>query len=246
MIVPKSKQLWSLLIYLLTDILSIWGVAESIGSDGVGVRPVGNNGHRSLATYTIEGKVFPSPNASITAEWFTDTKVIVNYGQYLAFMRRDGSFEVNNIPPGSYLVEVTNPDLFYKPVRVDINSKGKIRARKVNYIQSSAVQQVTYPLKFKPQSPFKYFQTRETWRITDFLFNPMVLMMVLPLFLIMVLPKMMNAADAETQREMQNIQMPKYDVPDLSEMMTNWFPGGAPKPGQSALSKTNKLTKKKQ
>lgn len=107
---------------------------------------------------------------------------------------------MNNIPPGSYLVEVTNPDLFYKPVRVDINSKGKIRARKVNYIQSSAVQQVTYPLKFKPQSPFKYFQTRETWRITDFLFNPMVLMMVLPLFLIMVLPKMMNAADAETQR----------------------------------------------
>lgn len=87
MIVPNSKQLWSLLVYFLTDILTIWGVAESVGSDGVGVRPVGNNGHRSVATYTIEGKVFPSPNSSITAEWFTDTKVIVNYGQYLAFMR---------------------------------------------------------------------------------------------------------------------------------------------------------------
>lgn len=105
---------------------------------------------------------------------------------------------MNNLPPGSYLVEVTNPDLFYKPIRVDINSKGKIRARKVNYIQSSAVQQVAYPLKFKPQAPLKYFQIRETWRLTDFLFNPMVLMMVLPLFLIMVLPKMMN--DAETQK----------------------------------------------
>lgn len=105
---------------------------------------------------------------------------------------------INNLPPGSYLVEVTNPDLFYKPTRVDINSKGKIRARKVNYIQSSAVQTIPYPLKFKPQAPFKYFQVRETWRLTDFLFNPVVIMMALPLLLILVLPKMMN--DAETQK----------------------------------------------
>ena len=113
--------------------------------------------------------------------------------------RADGTFEVTNLPPGSYLVEVSNPDYFYEPVRVDINSKGKMRARKVNYIQTSAVQQLPYPLKFKAKGPFKYFQVRETWKITDFLLNPMVIMMVLPLLFIMVLPKMINA-DAETQR----------------------------------------------
>ena len=107
---------------------------------------------------------------------------------------------VTNLPSGSYLVEVTNPDYFYEPVRVDVNSKGKVRARKVNYIQTSAVTQLPYPLRFKPKSPYRYFQVRETWRVTDFLFNPMVLMMVLPLLLIMVLPKMMNAADPETQK----------------------------------------------
>jgi len=36
-------------------------------------------------------------------------------------------------------VEVTNPDYFYEPVRVDINAKGKIRARKVNNVQPSQV-----------------------------------------------------------------------------------------------------------
>lgn len=98
------------------------------------------------------------------------------------------------------MVEVTNPDYFFEPIRVDVTSKGKIRARKVNYMQANAVNQLNYPLRFKPKSPYKYFQVRETWRVTDFLFNPMVLMMVLPLLLIMVLPKMINTADPETQR----------------------------------------------
>lgn len=67
-----------------------------------------------------------------------------------------------------------NPTVYYEPVRVDINSKGKFRARKVNNIQPSAVSQMTYPLKFKPGFPYRYFQQREQWRITDFLFSPMV------------------------------------------------------------------------
>jgi hypothetical protein len=193
-------------------------------------------GGRGSGLWALEGKVVTSPDVEMTPQWLSTTRVVVNYGEYLAFLRRDGSFEVNNLPPGSYLVEVSNPDYFYEPIRVDVTSKGKIRSRKVNYIQANVVQQLPYPLKFKPKVPFKYFQVRETWRITDFLFNPMVLMMVVPLLLIMVLPKMMNAADPETQREMQNMQMPKYDMPELSEMMTSLFTGGAPKPGSSSAT----------
>lgn len=150
--------------------------------------------------FAIDGKVQFPVGSDVTPELLTTTRVIVNYGEYLAFLQRDGAFSVSNLPAGSYLVEVTNPDFFYEPVRVDITSKGKIRARKVNYIQSSAVHQLNYPLRFKPKHAYKYFQVRETWKITDALFNPMVLMMVLPLLLLLVLPKMMNAADPETQR----------------------------------------------
>ena len=50
----------------------------------------------------------------------------------------------------------------------------------------------------------RYFQKREEWKITDMLMNPMVMMMVLPLLLITVLPKMMN--DPETKREMEQMQ----------------------------------------
>jgi hypothetical protein len=109
-----------------------------------------------------------------------------------------------------------------------------MRARKVNYLSASAVHQLNYPLRFRAKAPYKYFHARETWKITDFLFNPMVLMMVLPLLLLLVIPKMVNVADPETQREMQNMQMPKYDMPELSEMMTSLFkPGGPSNPGAS-------------
>lgn len=88
--------------------------------------------------------------------------------------REDGTFTINSVPSGSYVVEVANPDYAYEPVRVEINSKGKYRARRVNYIQTSQVVQVPYPLKMKPVKRFRYFQVREQWRVTDFLFSPMV------------------------------------------------------------------------
>lgn len=46
-------------------------------------------------------------------------------------------------------------------------------------------------------------------------------MMFLPLVLIFILPKMMN--DPETRKEMENIQMPKYEMPEMSQVLTNLF-----------------------
>nr|CAD7424399.1 unnamed protein product [Timema monikensis] len=139
--------------------------------------------------------------------------------------KEDGTFTVNNVPSGSYVVEISNPNYAYEPVRVEINSKGKYRARKVNYIQPSQVTHVTYPLKFKPLTRLRYFQVREQWRVTDFLFSPMVLMMVLPLLLIMVLPKMMS--DPETRKEMEQLNTNfNYQVPEISEVLTSLFAGG--------------------
>lgn len=112
-------------------------------------------------------------------------------------LRDDGSFSVN-LPSGSFVVEVFNPAVYYEPVRVDINSKGKVRARKVNHVQPSAVSQIAYPLKFKPGMPYRYFQQREQWRITDLLYSPMVLTMLLPIVVILILPKMLN--DPETRK----------------------------------------------
>ncbi|KAL6425404.1 hypothetical protein ACFW04_009533 [Cataglyphis niger] len=138
------------------------------------------------------------------------------------------------------MVEVVNPNYVYEPVRVEINSKGKFRARKVNLIQTSQVIQVPYPLKMRPLAPFRYFQVREQWRMTDFLFNPMVLMMVLPLVLIMILPKIMN--DPETRKEMEQLNnLTIYNMPEMSEVITSFLSGG-----EKQKSKAVKAAKKRQ
>ncbi|CAK9295931.1 unnamed protein product [Gordionus sp. m RMFG-2023] len=144
---------------------------------------------------------------------------------HLGFIKEDGLFVINNLSPGSYVIEVIHPDITFEQVRVDISKNGKVRARRVNNLQPNLVASLPYPLKIKSLFLTQYFQMREKMRMTDFLLNPMVLMMVLPLLVIMVIPKLMNSMDIDAQKEFQqtNNQLAKYDVPDLSEMMTSAF-----------------------
>ncbi|XP_065085942.1 ER membrane protein complex subunit 7 homolog [Ochlerotatus camptorhynchus] len=202
--------------------------------------------------YTIEGKVYPPElfgGSDLT--WQIDTHISINAGEYKGFLKDDGSFVISSVPSGSYVVEILNPDYYYESVRVEINPKGKFRARKLNYVQPSQVVQVPYPLKLKALTRFRYFQQREQWKITDFLFNPMVLMMILPLFIMLILPKMMS--DPETKKEMENLNLSKMtnDMPEISEMITSFFTGGAPaaagavKDKEKSKSAASKQSKKK-
>lgn len=190
-------------------------------------------------TYVIEGKVYPMDPPFGQQNWQTNTKIHVNGGRYLGFVKEDGSFVVHNISPGSYILEAVNSEYVYEPVRVEINSKGKFRARKVNHIQTSQVIQIAYPLRLKPLGRTKYFQVREQWRITDFLFNPMILMMVLPLLIIMVLPRMLN--DPETKKEMEQIgSLTKFEMPEVSDYVTNLLAGAPPQQQAKKTAKTKK------
>lgn len=186
----------------------------------------------SIRHNKIEGNIYSLSNDDLHTlrRSLMDTKILVNYGQYVTYPKEDGSFEVDKLPSDSYVLEVVHPKYIYDPVRVDITSKGKIRARRVNYIQPSFVQQVNYPLSMKPISMHRYFTPRETWRFMDILMNPMVLTMVAPLVLFWLLPKMMNSAEAQDQLRRETIQqgaqMPEFNVPELSEMMTNMFRPG--------------------
>lgn len=57
-------------------------------------------------------------------------------------------------------------------------------------------------------------------------------MMVLPLILMIILPRMMN--DPETKKEMENMNLNKIssEMPEISEMITSFFTGGASKPAK--------------
>uniref|UniRef100_A0A914CQA3 ER membrane protein complex subunit 7 beta-sandwich domain-containing protein n=1 Tax=Acrobeloides nanus TaxID=290746 RepID=A0A914CQA3_9BILA len=157
--------------------------------------------------------------------WQTNSKVLIDHGKYIGFITEDGSFQVQGVPSGSYIVEISNTDYIFEPVRVDITSSGKMRARKLNLLQPNQVNQIQYPLQMAARQPTKYFRVREEWRITDMLMNPMVIMLLVAFLLMIITPKL-AAGDPQLQKEMQNMQMPKMEMPDLSETLANFF-GGA-------------------
>jgi len=178
--------------------------------------------------FSVEGKVQLRNDMLPTENWKANSRVLLDYGKHIGFIREDGSFVVEGVPSGSYIVEVTNSDYIFEPVRVDITSKGKIRARKLNLLQPNVVSTLPYPLQLVARQPIKYFRTREEWRITDMLMNPMVLIMLVAFFLMVVTPKL-TSSDPEIQKEMQNVQMPKVDMPDVADMFASFFGGGGAK-----------------
>lgn len=75
----------------------------------------------------------------------------------------------------------------------------------------------------------------------------MILMMVVPLILMLILPRMMN--DPETKKEMENLNINKLsgDMPEISEMITSFFTGAKPPPKKDDKPKalTSKAAKKR-
>ncbi|PIO67827.1 hypothetical protein TELCIR_10410 [Teladorsagia circumcincta] len=186
-------------------------------------------------TFPVEGNVIFPSSPTMGRKWAANSRVLLNHGEYIGFVREDGSFVVDNVPSGSYVVQVENVDFVFEPIRVDITAKGKIRARKLTLLQPNVVNQLPYPLKLSSREATRYFRKREEWRITDMLMNPMVLMLVVPLVIMLIIPKM-TANDPQLQKEMAEMQLPKMDMPDVGEMMANLFGGGAPKPKKKAIA----------
>ncbi|CAB3403546.1 unnamed protein product [Caenorhabditis bovis] len=190
----------------------------------------------------VEGQLV-LPGYRNCREWSTGARIILSPNQIIGFVREDCSFRVDNVPNGSFIVQVENTGLVFEPLRVDITARGKMRARRLSLLQPSVVALEDYPLKMTSRSPTRYFRKREEWRITDMLFSPMVLMLVLPLLVMLVIPKM-TANDPELKKEMEQMQLPKMDMPDVSEMMANLF-GGGPNPANKKKSVTAGSTQRR-
>lgn len=191
--------------------------AEPAGQD------LSEDGNVPLIVQRIEGRVQVERLSS--DEWVSETKVVVDGGRFYGFLRSNGEFEIHNVPPGSYLVEVVSPNHAFDPVRVDISSKsGKIRARKVNMLKASSVTHVPYPLRFKAEGQAEFFEKREKWNVLSTLKNPMVRpppsgvlrncaplvccmqiwLMIGPMLIMLAMPKLMKSLGPESQKVSDN------------------------------------------
>ena len=195
---------------------------------------------------SIEGKVFIDGDDN---GWISETFVVVDGGKFRGFLRSNGGFTINQVPPGSYVVEVVSPNHVFEPVRVDISSKsGKIRARRVNLLKPTQVLHLPYPLKFSVEEQATFFEKRESFSMLSMLKNPMVLLLVAPVILMLIVPKLMKSVDPEYQKEMQEsmsmLQQNGSGMPSLEEMFTNMFGGGGGQPTKSITAGASTAAKK--
>jgi len=179
--------------------------------------------------FTIVGKV----HLRLDEQDLAQTRVLVDDGAFVGFLRADGTFTISGVPSASYVLEVSSPRNVYEAVRVDVNAKGKMRARRLNLLEPGDVQTLRYPVSFESKGLPAYFFKREQFRVLDILMSPMVLMMVVPLLLVLVLPKLVNQ-DPELQKELaattSMFQPNQANMPDLTNMLNRYLPGGAPGP----------------
>ncbi|XP_030576962.1 endoplasmic reticulum membrane protein complex subunit 7 isoform X2 [Archocentrus centrarchus] len=237
------ERIPQLLAFVQAALVVAWCFTDMEAGPGAAVSTQAN-GDR----FKIEGRAIV-PGVK-TQDWVSAARVLIDGEEHVGFLRTDGSFAVNDVPSGSYVVEVVTPTYRFEPVRVDITSKGKMRARLVNYIKTSEVIRQPYPLQIRSNGPHSYFMKRETWGWTDFLMNPMVMMMVLPLLIIVLLPKVVNTNDPEMRKEMEqsmNMLNPNPELPDVSELMTKLFSGskGSSKAGSSSSKGTRPAAKRR-
>lgn len=182
-----------------------------------------NASNENVGSFKIEGKIIVPPGDNA----LENTRILIDEGLYIGIPQVDGTFVISGVPSGSYIVSVVSPLHVFEPVRVDINAKGKIRARKVNFIQPGEVVTMKYPLNFETHGVPNYFQKREVYRLTDVIMNPMFLTLLVPLALLLILPKIASQ-DPEMQRDLQqasNFLQPNLNTPDIGDMFANIFGG---------------------
>jgi hypothetical protein len=78
-----------------------------------------------------------------------------------------------------------------------------------------------YPLYFEVHSKPSYFQKREVYRLTDIIYNPILLAIMVPMILLVFLSKLLPQRDEmqEVFEQTNDIFRPNLNLPDI----TDWF-----------------------
>lgn len=109
----KRKNQQVMLFWAITTILVNYVVAE-IGLDDIS---------EESGRFTIEGKVYSPELYPAEVNWQKDTSISINNGEFNGYLKLDGTFVISNVPSGSYVVEIINPDYLYESVSNSVTLK---------------------------------------------------------------------------------------------------------------------------
>eukprot|EP00732_Lithocolla_globosa_P006291 Lithocolla_globosa_v1_NODE_7202_length_977_cov_68.691224.p1 type:complete len:221 gc:universal NODE_7202_length_977_cov_68.691224:919-257(-) len=187
-----------------------------------------------LELHKIEGKLQISHLPRFN--FAENPTVLANGGQFLGLVRDDGSFVINGVPAGQYLLEVDSKSVLFDRAYVEVTLKGR---HKVVILRPDTTEEsASYPVKLTPRADLDYFQKREGYSLSWLMSNPMLLMAVVVMGMGYIMPKMMDPeAMKELQQQQQEMakknnagkaeeetpQLPFGDGPSFSQRLADFF-----------------------
>lgn len=153
--------------------------------------------------YAVEGQVKLESLRGKSIGKVANIKVVFDGGEQVSFLRTDGSFVFEGVPPGTHLLEVTALGYFFPPVRVDVSSRmpGQIRA---SYVEGP--RRTLDGLVLEPLREENYYEIREPFSLLGLLKSPMGLMIGFMVICVFLLPKLMDSIDPEEMKRLQEAQ----------------------------------------
>ncbi|KAJ3679149.1 hypothetical protein LUZ60_017160 [Juncus effusus] len=179
--------------------------------------PISASPYGSGDGYAIAGRIkldSVGPKVFGQSPKLSQTKVILNGGQRVTFVRPDGYFSFHDVPAGTHLIEVSSMGYFFSPVRVDISARnpGKIQAALTEN------RRVLNELVLEPLKEEQYYEIREPFSIMSIVKSPMGLMIGFMVLVVFIFPKMMEGIDPEEMKQAQE-QMRQQGIPSLSSLV---------------------------
>jgi hypothetical protein len=107
------------------------------------------------------------------------------------------------------------------------------------------------PLFLSPKAEYRFEKEPTKFSIWSIIGNPMILMTVVPLGLLLLMPKLMENMDPEALKEFKESQKNKgnpakpIEMPDLSQHLANWFAPAVAQDNSQTSSKNQKAVKKR-
>ncbi|RIA98685.1 hypothetical protein C1645_748935 [Glomus cerebriforme] len=179
-----------------------------------------------IKTYKIEGRLVTLKDLP---QLEPTTKIILDGGKYSALIRKNGKFVIDDVPQGSYLLEISSKKFIYPKIRVDVDSEGiKPFVTITGSEWSNTGPSLQYPLELPARSTSEYFMVRDGFSITSLFANPYIIMMGFSVLLLFIMPKMMANMDPNALKELQEnqAQNPLPEMPDISTTLANYLSGG--------------------
>ncbi|ORX80585.1 hypothetical protein BCR32DRAFT_268799 [Anaeromyces robustus] len=188
----------------------------------------------SCLSVSIVGRVYPNTILPDVKDLSSNTEIILNGGEYVAYLKHDNSFEVKNVKPGVYILQVNTKNYVFGKFWIVVDESNNVVAAKEamdievspSFIKEN---QCNYPLELQAVQKKDYFNTRASIDVLSFLKNPLVLLMLGSIGIMFVLPKMVSGLDEEELKEVKknqsNVQdfMNKASNGDLSQMFSSFL-----------------------